>query len=164
MNRQDVQTLIEYDHWANHRIVAAARPLTPEQFTRNVGGSFRSLQATIVHILWAEWIWLLRWQGQSPKIVFDLADFPDVQALERRWLEVEKGQREFAQQVTDERLGERVAYENLKGERWEYTLAHMMQHLVNHSTYHRGQVVTLLRQLGTKAPSTDLLLFLDETT
>jgi uncharacterized damage-inducible protein DinB len=162
LNRHDIQTLIEFDHWANHRMLAAARSLSAEAFSRNVGGSFRSLQETLIHTLWAEWIWLQRWQGQSPQYVFSAADFPDVEAVERRWLEVERGQHDFVKQLTDERLSRRVGYENLKGERWEYLLGHMIQHVVNHSTYHRGQVVTLLRQLGAQAPSTDFLLYFDE--
>ncbi len=56
---------------------------------------------------------------------------------------------------------QRLGYVNTRGERWEYTLAQMMQHVVIHSAYHRGQVVTLLRQLGAAAPTTDYLVFVD---
>ena len=55
-----------------------------------------------------------------------------------------------------------VSYDNVQGERWRYPLRSMLQHVANHSTYHRGQVVTLLRQLGARASSTVLLLSLDE--
>ena len=55
-----------------------------------------------------------------------------------------------------------MSYENLQGVRWEYSLAEMMQQLVNHSSYHRGQVAVLLRQLGQKPLPTDFLVFLDE--
>ena len=71
-------------------------------------------------------------------------------------------QERFAAALTDERLAERIAYENYKNERWEYSLARMIQHLVNHSSYHRGQIVTLLRQLGRAPRSTDLLVWIDE--
>jgi uncharacterized damage-inducible protein DinB len=75
---------------------------------------------------------------------------------------VESEQQAFLKSLTDELLEKCVSYENLQGERWEYSLAHMMQHLVNHSSYHRGQVVTLLRQLGQTPPTTDFLVFIDE--
>jgi uncharacterized damage-inducible protein DinB len=64
--------------------------------------------------------------------------------------------------LTDELLIRRVSYENLEGVRWEYSLAEMMQHLANHSSYHRGQIAVLLRQLGQTPPATDFLVFLDE--
>jgi uncharacterized damage-inducible protein DinB len=53
-------------------------------------------------------------------------------------------------------------YQNLKGETWRYPLWQQMHHVVNHSTYHRGQVVTMLRQLGAAAPATDLLVYYDQ--
>jgi uncharacterized protein (DUF952 family) len=64
--------------------------------------------------------------------------------------------------LTDEALHQRIAYINLRGEPREYPLAHMMQHVVNHGSYHRGQIVSLLRQLGKKPPSTDLIIYMDE--
>ena len=54
-----------------------------------------------------------------------------------------------------------VSYVNVKGETWTYRLEEMLVHLVNHSTYHRGQVATMLRQLGKTPEPTDYLLFLD---
>jgi DinB family protein len=59
-------------------------------------------------------------------------------------------------------ISRRVSYENLQGVHWEYSLAETMQHVVNHSSYHRGQVVVLLRQLGQTPPATDFLVFFDE--
>ena len=82
--------------------------------------------------------------------------------IARAFDETEKRRQSFIAGITDDRLQERIAYENLKGERWEYSLGHMLQHVVNHSTYHRGQIVTLLRQLGAAGVSTDFLLYFDE--
>jgi uncharacterized damage-inducible protein DinB len=162
MNPEDAQTLIDFNQWANRRIVAGTRSARSNDFARDLGTSFGSIRGTLVHIMWAEWIWLRRWQGQSPKQVFAAEDFADAAAIGERWKEIERGQHEFASQLTEPRLNQPVAYENLQGQRWEYTLGHMMQHVVNHSSYHRGQIVTLLRQLGASAPATDLLVFFDE--
>jgi len=74
---------------------------------------------------------------------------------------VENEQQAFLENLNDELLNTRVSYENLEGHRWEYSLAHMMQHVVNHSSYHRGQVAAFLRQLGQTPSATDLLVFLD---
>ncbi len=162
MTTDDVRTLYAYNQWANHRILEASRPLDSAALARNLGNSFGSLRNTLVHILWAEWIWLERWQRRSPKQVFSPETFPDIDTIERRWREIERGQESFVAELTDEKLKERIAYENIKGERWDYSLGQMMQHVVNHSTYHRGQVITSLRQLGGNPPSTDFLLYLDK--
>ena len=162
MNTEDIRKLYEYNHWANHQLLDSAKRLQPAEFVRDLGVSLRSVQGTFVHILWAEWIWLRRWHGESPKEVWPDTAYPDVAVVESRWARLEKEQDELIASLSDERLRARISYENLKGERWEYSLAEMMQHVVNHSSYHRGQIASLLRQLGYVPPSTDLLLFVDE--
>ena len=116
---------------------------------------------TLAHTLWSEWIWLQRWRGTSPKEVFGQGQFPNVDVIESRWTEVERDRQDFIAGLTEDHLLAAFSYENLKGERWEYPLVHAMQHVVNHSSYHRGQVVTLLRQLGQAPPATDFLLYFD---
>jgi len=162
VNLKEIRTFFSYSRWANHRLLAASRVLAPADFTREVGTSHGSVRGTLVHTLWAEWLWLRRWQGTSPKEVFDGDQYPDVAAIEGRWADVERDREDFISGLTEDRLGERIAYVNLQGQRWEYALVHMMQHVVNHSSYHRGQVVTLLRQMGRTPPATDFLLFFDE--
>ena len=161
MNTSDVRNLYAYNKWANHRIMDVCRPLDTTHFTRNLGNSFGSIRDTLAHILGAEWVWLERWQHRSPKQLPIADTFPDITTIDRRWQEIERGQNAFLEKLTDTQLEQRIAYTNFKGERWEYSLGQMMQHLVNHSTYHRGQVITMLRQLGGKAISTDYLLYFD---
>ena len=161
MNTSDIRNLYAYNKWANHRIMDACRPLDNTHFTRNLGNSFGSIRDTLAHILGAEWAWLERWQHRSPKQLPVADTFPDIATIDRRWQEIERGQNAFLEKLTDAQLEQRIAYTNFKGERWEYSLGQMMQHLVNHSTYHRGQVITMLRQLGGKAISTDYLLYFD---
>lgn len=161
MNVSDIRTLYAYNRWATNRLLEAARLVTSANFTRDLRTSHGSLRGTFVHIVWGEWIWLQRWWGESPKVVFAQDEFPDVDAIASRWRDVERDQQHFITTLTDDRLAARLSYENLQGQRWEYPLAHMMQHVVNHSSYHRGQVVTLLRQLGHTPPATDYLVFFD---
>jgi uncharacterized damage-inducible protein DinB len=162
MTVDEIKTLYQYNRWANHRITAACRPLDPDAFTRNLGNSFSSVRDTLVHTLWAEWIWLERWQGHSPKQAAVFSDYVDVAAIEKRRDEIESGQESFIAGISDASLTRRIAYDNLSNQRWEYSLGHMMQHVANHSTYHRGQVITMLRQLGAKAVNTDFLSYFDE--
>ena len=161
MNQSDIQLLYEYNRWANARILDVVSRLSAEQFTADFSSSFRSVRDTVTHILSAEWIWLRRWKGASPTAMLHPADFPDLVALRAKWAEVEKEQMDFVEQLTDESLVSLLAYTNTKGERWEYPLGQMMQHVVNHSSYHRGQIISFLRQLGAEAVATDFLVFID---
>jgi uncharacterized damage-inducible protein DinB len=162
MNRDAIRTLYAYNRWATGCLLDAARRVTPADLTRDLRTSHGSLRGTLVHTLWSEWIWLQRWLGESPQRVFAEEEFPDVDAIAARWGEVHRGQQDFVAALTDERLATRLAYHNVQGRGCEYPLAHMMQHVVNHSSYHRGQIVTLLRQVGHTPPATDFLVFFDE--
>jgi uncharacterized damage-inducible protein DinB len=161
MNKRDIEYLYEYNRWANARILDAVSKITPEQFARDLQSSHRSVRDTLAHILAAEWIWLERWKGTSPGALLNPTDFPTIESLGTRWAEVEADYAEFINGLTDEVLGEVISYRNTRGEEWAYPLGNMLQHVMNHSTYHRGQVTTLLRQLGAEAQPVDLLVFMD---
>jgi uncharacterized damage-inducible protein DinB len=161
MNRHDIQLLYDYNRWANAQMLDVSAKLTEEQFTKDLSSSHRSVRDTLTHILAAEWIWLMRWRCVSPKALFNPADFPNLGWLREKWAEFEREQTYFVNGVTDELLREVIAYSNTKGEEWRYPLWQMMQHVVNHSTYHRGQVTTMLRQLGAEPVPTDFLVFFD---
>ncbi len=158
MNTQQIRKLFAYNRWANRRLLAVASTLPPEDLNRDLNASFGSVRSTLLHILWGEWRWLRFFQDGSftPEPVAE--DFPDVAALEAKWTALEQAQQVFAAGLTDERL---TAPCVVRGH--EYMLGDLIQHVLNHSTYHRGQVVLLLRQLGKTAPATDYNLFLRET-
>jgi uncharacterized damage-inducible protein DinB len=158
----DVSILYAYNRWANRRLLSAARQLEPIAFIRDLGGSHGSVRGTFVHILYGEWVWRRRWAGASPKEVFDAEQFPSVDTLESAWHVLEHEQRAFIDALSDDRLAIEVGYTNREGSAWQYPLGLMMQHVVNHSSYHRGQVAAALRQLGTTPPATDFLVFMDD--
>ncbi len=162
MNTAEIQTLYAYNRWANRNTLKTSRMLNWEDFIKDLGASHGSIRGTLVHILWGEWLWLRRWRGESPKQVFAAEAFSDRARLESRWGAVEEEQNAFLERLTDDLLLKHVSYENVQGVRWEYSLAEMMQHLVNHSSYHRGQVAVLLRQLRQTPLAMDFLVFLDE--
>lgn len=158
----EIRRLYAYNRWANHRILDAAGKLDPESWTVDLGSSFPSIQATLAHILAAEWIWLSRWQGTSPTGLPPSWNLSTLEEIRARWADVENAREELLAALTDEDLDKAIAYRNLKGEPLMNTMGEMLRHVVNHSTYHRGQVVTMLRQIGAEAPSTDLILFYRE--
>jgi len=162
MDLKDIRELYGYNRWANQRTLSAAARLDSQAFLRNLGSSFSSVRDTLAHILGAEWIWLERWQGRSPAALLSAADFPSMQSLQARWETVESDRTRFIDALAPARLQEEIAYINTRGQRWVYPLWRQMVHVVNHSTYHRGQITTLLRQLGGEAVATDLLVYYDE--
>ena len=154
--------LYEYNYWARDRQLQACGALTQEQFLRPMGSSFSSVRDTLVHLLGGEWVWLERWRGRSPTMraaeEFAPEKFPRLSTVQDRWREVETGVREYLAGLKEEALARPVTYTNLKGETWTYPLWRMLLHLVNHQTYHRGQVTTLLRQLGVQPVQIDYLV------
>jgi uncharacterized damage-inducible protein DinB len=159
MNRQDILTLLEYNAWANSRSLEVSAALSPEQFVRDLGNSYPSVRDTLAHILGAEWIWLCRWQGESPSKGLSAAEFPTVASLKDRFVAIDRDRRAFLEALPEDRLAQPFAYRDLAGNSYRLPLVFSLQHVVNHGTYHRGQVTTMLRQLGGKPVSTDLSRF-----
>jgi uncharacterized damage-inducible protein DinB len=169
MNLDDIQLLFEYDRWANNRVLQASSALTAEKLTRDLGGSLRSVRDTLLHIIGSEWAWLTYWKEASPTAAFlnDLwprADVlfspdavPDFTAVRLKWTEVEREQGEFANRVEEESLRRMLPVLET-----QLSLAHLMQHLANHSSYHRGQIALMMRQLTAEPVATDFALFLME--
>jgi uncharacterized damage-inducible protein DinB len=169
MTRDDIRLLYEYDRWANRRVLKAASTLSHQQFTRPMSGSFHCVRDTLLHILGGEWIWLA-YSRSPPDVPASLSElrarrdaffspeaFANVDALQSKWIEVELEQSEFVNRVTDKSLAKMLPFRGTR-----LTLMHLMQHVVNHSTYHRGQVALTMRQLGAEPLATDFHVFLVE--
>jgi uncharacterized damage-inducible protein DinB len=102
MTKDEIQLLYEYDRWANNRVLQAASTLSAEEFTRDLGGSFRSVRDTLVHIVGVERGWLTCWKEPSPSstfvkdywtrhnALFNPNAFPDLAAVQAKWAEVER--------------------------------------------------------------------------
>src|SRR5262245_30133045 len=88
-----IQGLYRYNSWANSRAFEAVSQLSPEAFVKDLGSSHPSVRDTLLHLVWAEWIWLQRWNGVSPRTVFQATDFPILTAVRGRWSAVEAEQR-----------------------------------------------------------------------
>lgn len=162
MNRQEILALFEYNAWANGRTLDAVAPLAAEQFLREMQSSFPSIRDTLAHILGAEWVWLKRWQGQSPRTLLAAAEFPTAESLRERFAAVEAERRATIAGLTDDALAGLLEYRDRDGVPVRLPLLASMRHVVNHGTYHRGQITTLLRQLGAKPIGTDLSTYARE--
>jgi uncharacterized damage-inducible protein DinB len=163
MNLQDIRSLYEFNYWAKARILDSLTSLTPEQYALDLKSSHGGIQGTLVHLVGAEEIWVRRWKGESPATFMKPADYPTLQSISDRWDMVEHEIMGFCHMLkSDADIAKTVTYKDLKGNTYTMALAPLMQHLVNHSSYHRGQIVTMLRQSGIKPPATDLVAFYRE--
>jgi len=162
MNIEFLRELYRYNHWANHETVLAVSRLDHDAFMRPLGNSFSSVRDTLAHILGGEWIWLERWNGRSPRALLSATEFPDLEAITQKWKQVEDEQVAFLRVLQSSDLDKTISYVNQKGETWSYPLGRQMMHVANHSTYHRGQITTLLRLLGAEPARTDFLRYHDE--
>jgi uncharacterized damage-inducible protein DinB len=163
MTTPQLETLVDYHYWARDRLLAAVEPLPPDHFTRDLGNSFASVRDTLSHLHAAEWVWLSRLNGASPTALLAHDRFADLAAVRSGWAETESGIRALVSGL-DEATRERVLeYRLLNGQPGASRTWHILQHVVNHATYHRGQVTTMLRQLGAAAPKPqDLIAFYRE--
>jgi uncharacterized damage-inducible protein DinB len=162
MSPEEMRILYDYNAWANHRSLEAAAALSAAQFVKPLGSSFSSVRDTLAHIWGSEWLWLERFQGRSPASLPDVTQFNDIGALKSRWHEDEVRLLKFVAGLSAEDLSKVHEYRTLSFGQYKNPLRQSMQHMVNHGTYHRGQVATMLRQLNAKPLSSDLIHFYRE--
>jgi uncharacterized damage-inducible protein DinB len=163
MTVDEAKELFGYASWASARIFAAAEALTEEQLEAPVVSSFPSIRATLAHLVASEWIWLQRWQGVSPKAPPEWARDSGLAELKARLAEIEAERGAFLDRLTDADLEAVLTYHAPDGLAFSHPLGDLLRHVVNHSTYHRGQTVTLLRQQGHQMlPNTDFVRYLRE--
>jgi uncharacterized damage-inducible protein DinB len=162
MTPEDIRRLYDYNAWANHRTLEAAAALSSEQFLKPMGSSFSSVRDTLAHIYGGEWIWLERFQRRSPSSLPSAGEFADLASLKTKWDELETRLLSYVRGLTQSDLERVFEYKTLNYGVYTNPLWESMQHLVNHGTYHRGQVTTMLRQLGANAIATDLMHFYRE--
>ena len=161
MNRQDMLMLYKYNQWANALILNAAANVTPEEYLAPASLPHGGLRGTLVHTLFAEWIWRRRWEGISPTKRFKPDDFPTFETLRARWAKEEKALMSFVEGLSDEKLNGIFRYKSTDGELHQRTLWHAMLHMVNHGTQHRAEAAAILTDLGHSPGDIDLLGFID---
>jgi uncharacterized damage-inducible protein DinB len=159
MNIADGRRLYAYTDWANDRILAAIAELSEEQFTREIVSSFPSIRDTLSHIAFAEWLWLQRWMGESPVESPEWTKTPSFHVLSDQIHRIAADRRAYLTKLADDRIDSTVHYRSTRGDPFAMVLSELFIHCANHSTYHRGQLVTMLRQVGATPPNTDYTQF-----
>jgi uncharacterized damage-inducible protein DinB len=162
MNAEDFKTFYRYNAWANHRTLDACATLGAEQFTREMDSSFRSVRDTLVHLMAVERVWLERWKLQWDGTFLKADQFPTLESVRTTWKGIEADLLAFVNGLSDEDTQRIIPHKNSLGQEFRMPLWQLLQHVVGHATYHRGQITTLIRQAGGKPAGTDLVIFYRE--
>jgi uncharacterized damage-inducible protein DinB len=165
MNLSDIRNLFDYTEWANGLAHGAAAKLSDDDLHRDFKVGHSSIFGTLLHMAGAEWIWLERWHGHSPAkaaawSMWTAESCADLAQLSDRWKEVVDRRAQFISALDESHLAAELPFKLLSGDPSSMPLVDQMQHVANHATMHRGQVVGMIRQLGLEPPSTDLLFYI----
>lgn len=149
-----------YNVWANTQFAEIIRGITPSYTDREIESSYPSIRTTINHIRSAEHIWLCRLQGKPitswPK--YDQHEYTN--NLADAWLQGSRDILAFVEQLTDEQFTQEYEYKDMSGNTHTDVLSNIFMHLFNHSSFHRGQLVTLFRQSGISTiPRSDYIVY-----
>ena len=163
MNKQDILVLYQYNAWSNAKILDAASNVTQEQFLAPVPFPHGSLRGTLVHALFAEWVWPNRWEGIPPTVKLKPEDFPTFESLRSRWADEETRLMKFVANLTDDMLYAKFRYTSTEGNPHERVLWESMAHLVNHGTQHKTEAAAILTGFGHSPGDIDLIVYLNES-
>ena len=163
ISRQILLSHLDYSTWANQLLLSACSTLTPEELDRDLKASHSSILQTLRHIYYAERVWLKRLQADSlppgieignQQLFRDPDPEPDLNQLKQAWPAVSEGLHRSIESLPEPEITGEIRGIDCAILRWKLVL-----HIVNHSTLHRGQVASMLRQLGKQPPNTDLFSF-----
>ncbi len=158
---RDIQPLVAFNRWANQQFFDALRQLSGEQYVRDLHSSHGGIHGTLAHLIGVEKAWLCRWLRQPNTAAAEVQKITSLAELRAYWENLCAAMRQFVATLDDHKLQETLTTQTLSG---TFTTPYwqMVQHVVDHSSYHRGQIVTMLRQLGVQPPSTGLIRFYRE--
>ena len=160
MNKQDIQLLYRYNQWSTAKILNAASNVTADQFLAPGTFPHGGLRGTLVHALFAEWIWRNRWEGTSPTVRLKPDEFPTFESLRTRWAEEESLLMTFVGNLTEDRLNSTFEYTSTEGKPYTRVLWQAMAHVVNHGTQHKTEAAAILTGFGHSPGDIDLILYL----
>ncbi len=150
-----------YNLWANQRLIEVINNLTDEQTERNIVSSFNGIQKTLLHLWDVENIWWQRLKLTELQVWQSDTYTGSLMELTKNLLAQSKQWKDWIDIATETALTHVFIYKNSKKDQFKQPVYEMLMHLFNHQSYHRGQLITLIRQAGeTNIPNTDLISFL----
>jgi len=157
--RDEVSDLFAYNTWANERMISSIEALDAEEYGRALGGGWPSVADTVAHLASATGAWLERFLGNSPARLLTAADLPEREAAVALLRSADAAIAAFAREMPAEDRAKILAYTNLQGKTKKVPFWAVLRHAVNHASYHRGQIASMVRMLGHEPKATDLVFW-----
>ena len=159
MNKNYFLELAQYNIWANQKMIYWLSQINEEQWSQKLIGSFDSIETTAIHTAGAEKVWFERLHDQAQPFL-TLTFKGNKSDLIEIWKNASENLKNYVYEIYEGDLKESFTYKSIKGEGFSKVRYQAIAHVFNHSTYHRGQLVNYLRQVGfTEIDTTDLIYF-----
>ena len=155
--KDDLFALQDYNLWANRLLLESLSSLAHEDYTREMGGGWPSIRATLVHLAGATRAWSERFDGCDATVLPTVEEVPTLADAARMLNEADACISAFLATLTAERLRAPFVWRNLRNEEKAAPLWAVLRHTVNHASYHRGQAAAMLKRLGGTPIATDLV-------
>ena len=152
----EIRKIYTYHDWANHQVLNAANLLDVSEQEAESGGSFKNFMETLKHILFVEFLFISRWQELPPR---QIPEWETLTQISDTWSALETERHRFLSDLKETMLSKFIHYSDSRGRKITLELWQAIFQCVNHSTFHRGQLIDRLRKLGKVPPSTDFVLF-----
>ena len=159
MTEQEIQKLFAYNSWGTNRVFEALAKIPEDLYRKDLKAGHGGIQGTLTHLVAAEKIWLSRWTGNPETSMLSQKDVASLAALKVIWEDVAARTARFVAKLDGEKLSSTFEYATTEGKRLAQTYQQSLMHVVNHSSYHRGQIAILMRQVGAQPVGTDLIAF-----
>jgi uncharacterized damage-inducible protein DinB len=162
VRQEHFRMLSRYNRWANERVYACAAQLTPQTLAEDQGAFFGSLLGTLNHLLVTDRLWMGRLGGLSPRGTrLNEILYEDFEELGTARQSQDQAIIAFVDGLSEERLAQPLNYATTSGAPQSQPLHHVLAHLFNHQTHHRGQAHHLIGlALGLeRTPVLDLLVY-----
>ncbi len=150
---------LAYSKWASDRSMESVRPLSVEEQTRYMYTSHHGVLETLVHIYQADRIWLSRLVGKPRFTLADPGETFTLDSLAEAWNKTHTDCQTWTAALLEDDVTATLKYVNIQGHPYELPIWQVILHMVNHATYHRGQITTMLRQLNHNPVVTDLAAY-----
>jgi uncharacterized damage-inducible protein DinB len=156
--RQIATRMAAYNQWMNEKIYACAAELTDEERKRDMGAAFRSIHITLNHLLLADQAWMQRFRGETVTLkALDQELYSDFEELRAARAALDREIAAWAEGLTEEVAASTFRFYSVAYQKeWAVSMWVLVAHVFNHQTHHRGQITTLLFQLGKDPGVTDL--------
>jgi uncharacterized damage-inducible protein DinB len=143
-----LREMLEFVRWGDQLAQQAARSVPDDAYHKDFGISSGSLHKLLTHCMAVQWLWACRMQGESPARLEDQSDYRSRLDVEQRWPLVHAVLIEFVGRQSTSALQHAITYRDTRGESHTMQLGQTILHVIDHASYHRGQINTLIRRAG----------------